>query len=103
MPCHHLESLAGRVTARLKLDAHVLSLPTAFLASFGSDRPGSKQRSVILRIDPEGMDLSRQFRLILIGRAVAAGSLSVELAVTRLLEIEREHGLDSWLKSRQAP
>ena len=33
MACHHLESLLGRVTARLGLDSQMLSLPTAFLLS----------------------------------------------------------------------
>jgi uncharacterized membrane protein YjjP (DUF1212 family) len=92
MACHHLESLLGRVAERLELRANILSLPTAFLASF-DEGAGSGQRSAIVRLDPGSMDLYRQSRLIMIGRSVAAGTLSVETAMSQVVEIEREPGL----------
>jgi uncharacterized membrane protein YjjP (DUF1212 family) len=75
MACHHLESLIGRVAAQLRLDAHLLSLPTAFLASFAGPQLGSEHRAVILRLEPGSMDLSRQSQVTLLARAVAKGEL----------------------------
>jgi uncharacterized membrane protein YjjP (DUF1212 family) len=98
MACHHLEALLARVTDRLGLRAHMLSLPTAFLASFRYSRDAADQRTVILRIDPGSMDLSKQSKLIMVGRSVALGRLSAEAAATRVREIESEPGLAWWLK-----
>jgi uncharacterized membrane protein YjjP (DUF1212 family) len=93
MACHHRESLLGRVAERLSLKSHVLSLPTAFLASFDEGRASAGARAVIVRIDPGSMDLSRQSGLIMVGRQVAAGTLSVDVAAERVVEIEHEPGL----------
>jgi uncharacterized membrane protein YjjP (DUF1212 family) len=97
MACHHLESLLARVAARLGIEAHMLSLPTAFLASF-LDGESAGPRSVILRLDPGTMDLSRQSKLIMVGRSVADGSLSLDEARRRVSEIESEPGLPWWLQ-----
>jgi uncharacterized membrane protein YjjP (DUF1212 family) len=98
MACHHLESLLGRVAERLGLKSHMLSLPTAFLASFDEGRASVGARSVIVRIDPGRMDLSRQSKLIMVGRQVADGTLPVYAATERVVEIEREPGLAWWLQ-----
>jgi uncharacterized membrane protein YjjP (DUF1212 family) len=44
-------------------------------------------------MDPGSMDLSRQSKLIMVGRAVADGTLSVETASSQVAAIEREPGL----------
>ncbi len=98
MACHHLESLLGRVAERLSLKSHMLALPTAFLASFDEGRAGAGARSVVVRIDPGSMDLSRQSKLIMVGRQVADGTLSVGAAAERVVEIEREPGLAWWMQ-----
>ena len=96
MACHHLESLLARVAARLRLEAHMLSLPTAFLASFLDGDSVAGPRSVILRLDPGTMDLTRQSKLIMVGRSVAEGSLSLDEATRRISEIESEPGSPWW-------
>jgi uncharacterized membrane protein YjjP (DUF1212 family) len=98
MACHHLESLLGRVADRLGLKSHIFSLPTAFLASFDEGRAHEGARSFIVRIDPGRMDLTRQSKLILVGRQVADGTLGVEEAARRVAEIEREPGLAWWIQ-----
>ncbi|MBK6848509.1 MAG: threonine/serine exporter family protein [Proteobacteria bacterium] len=98
MACHHLESLLGRVAERLGLRSHMLALPTAFLASLDDGRASAGARSVIVRIDPGSLDLSRQSKLIMVGRQVAAGTLSIDAAAERVGEIEREPGLAWWLQ-----
>lgn len=98
MACHHLESLLGRVADRLGLKAHMLSLPTAFLASFDQEGTGAGARSAIVRIEPGSMDLTRQSKLIMVGRQVADGSLSVAAAAEQVEAIEREPGLAWWVQ-----
>lgn len=97
MPSHHLESLLERIAARLELDAQMLSLPTAFIASFAEHGPNRSARSVILRLDPGGMDLTRQSKLILVGRSVANGTMGVAEALDHMAEVEREPEPSWWL------
>lgn len=97
MACHHLESLLGRVAVRLNLDAQMLSLPTAFLASFAGRGQAPADRSVIVRLDPGSIDLTRQSKLILVGRSVADGTMSVDEAAARMSAVEREPGPSWWL------
>jgi uncharacterized membrane protein YjjP (DUF1212 family) len=97
MACHHLESLLGRVAARLNLDAQMLSLPTAFLASCAGRGQAPSDRSVIVRLDPGSIDLTRQSKLILVGRSVADGTMSVDEAMARMSAAEREQGPSWWL------
>ena len=97
MACHHLESLLGRVAARLGLEAQMLSLPTAFLASFSASDSALAPRSVIVRLDPGSIDLTRQSKLVLVGRSVADGAMTVDQAFGRIAEIEREPGTPWWL------
>jgi uncharacterized membrane protein YjjP (DUF1212 family) len=97
MASHHLESLLGRVAARLELDAQMLSLPTAFLASFSGHRPAPSVRTVIVRLDPGSIDLTRQSKLILVGRRVADGTMTVDEARARMSAVEREPGPSWWL------
>jgi uncharacterized membrane protein YjjP (DUF1212 family) len=97
MACHHLESLLGRVADRLGLEAQMLSLPTAFLASF-ADRTEARERHVIARLDPGRMDMTKQSKLILVGRAVAAGEMTVEAGLARIQEVEGAASLPWWLQ-----
>lgn len=97
MACHHLESLLGRVAARLDLEAQMLSLPTAFLASFAARDASFAPRSVIVRLDPGSIDLTRQSKLVLVGRSVADGAMTVDEAFGRIAEIERAPGAPWWL------
>ncbi len=96
MACHHLESLLGRVANRLELDAQILSLPTAFLGTFGDHGPAAPPRSVILRLEPGRIDLSRQSRLILIGRRVADGVMALDEAGRLIAEVERSPEPPRW-------
>lgn len=76
----------------------MLALPTASLASFDDGRASARARSVIVRIDPGSLHLSRQSKLIMVGRQVAVGTLSMDAAAERMGEIAREPGLACWLQ-----
>ncbi len=86
VPCHNLEALIHRLTQALLLPSQVMSLPTAFLASFG---PWEHQRSVIVRVDAQGLDLTKVAKLIGVAHDVAEGRATVTDGTAQVVAIEQ--------------
>jgi len=82
-PAHRLEDAIGELSPRLGIEARVFSSPTGIFLSFGDP---AEQRTVLLRVDPSGIDLERMCRLDELIEAVSNG-LPVKDARTRLKAI----------------
>ena len=69
-PAHRLEDAIGELSPRLGIEARVFSSPTGIFLSFGDP---AEQRTVLLRVDPSGIDLERMCRLDELIEAVSKG------------------------------
>jgi uncharacterized membrane protein YjjP (DUF1212 family) len=85
-PAHRLEDAIGELSPRLGIEARVFSSPTGIFLSFGDP---ADQRTVLLRVDPSGIDLERMSLLDELIEAVAKGTLDVGEAREQLAAIAR--------------
>lgn len=81
-PATRLEEVIGRIATRLGQEGHYLSLPTAFMASFG---PFGRQNVVLVRVEPGDINLNQLVQLDQVADRVSEGKLDPDTGA-RLIE-----------------
>jgi uncharacterized membrane protein YjjP (DUF1212 family) len=81
---HHLERALSKAGRSLGVHSEYLAFPTGILASFSS---GSEHRSVVLRLQPGQVDLSRLSRIDEAADQVIDGQLSLDQGIKALERI----------------
>lgn len=81
-PATRLEEVIGRIASRLGQEGNYLSLPTAFMASFG---PFGRQNVVLVRVEPGDINLQKLVQLDQVADRVSEGKLDPDMGA-RLIE-----------------
>jgi uncharacterized membrane protein YjjP (DUF1212 family) len=81
-PAIRLEEVIDRIATSLGQEGQYLSLPTAFMASFG---PFGRQNVVLVRVEPGDLNLQKLVQLDQVADRVSSGKLDPDMG-TRLIE-----------------
>ncbi|MBP7867149.1 MAG: threonine/serine exporter family protein [Acidobacteria bacterium] len=81
-PATRLEEVIGGIASRLGQEGNYLSLPTAFMASFG---PFGRQNVVLVRVEPGDINLQKLVQLDEVADRVSSGKLDLDTGA-RLVE-----------------
>lgn len=85
-PAHRLEQTIDALSTRMGLEARVFSMPTALQASFG---PESDARTVLIRVEPGGLDLGQLAEVDAVCRALLEQDITPDVALEKLARAER--------------
>ncbi len=80
-PAHRLEAVARSLAARLGLEGHIFSTPTAIIASFAPPEEGVTS---LLRVEPGGVHLEKLARLDALIDRVTVGESAPERAAVEV-------------------
>lgn len=95
-PAHRLEGLLDQLSEHLKVEARIFSMPTAVFASLG---PEPESRTVLLRVDPGGLDIGHQAELDRIAEGVLDDEIPTERALLLLEALDAQRSPWSALAS----